>query len=436
MKKLISFSRSFFNSSLFWGSLAATGFYLLIHAKVLDGPFYTRYFSSHWVLYAETILFFIGTAELLLKAFDVTEQKIRARKPVWTEPLEVAQPLSKAQVLVDQIDALPEKDRQTIVVRRMRDALDSVIRQQSADRLDDELKYLSDSEAGRVHASYAMMRIIIWAIPILGFLGTVIGITEAIGQLNPQALEQSLDMVTFGLGIAFDTTALALTLSMVLMFGQFWIDKLESRVLSDVDTRASNELSGRFERITASKDPQVAAIQDMSQAVLQSTEKLVTRQTEIWQRSIETSQRRWNEAAEHTHQQLEQSLVRSLHRSVQTHAETLAKAETESAEKNRRHWNRLLRRLNENTSTLQGQHVEIVKQSEILLSVVEATGQVTKLEDALNRNLSALAGAEHFHDTILSLAAAINLLNARLGSVAPMGKQVDLRKESSKRNAA
>jgi hypothetical protein len=47
--------------------------------------------------------------------------------------------------------------------------------------------------------------------------------------------------------------------------------------------------------------------------------------------------------------------------------------------------------------------------------VVDATGQVTRLEDTLNRNLAALGGSQNFEETVQSLAAVIHLLNARLG---------------------
>ena len=40
------------------------------------------------------------------------------------------------------------------------------------------------------------------------------------------------------------------------------------------------------------------------------------------------------------------------------------------------------------------QQAELAKQAEILLKVVEASGQVTRLEDALNRNLASLGRAE------------------------------------------
>ena len=64
------------------------------------------------------------------------------------------------------------------------------------------------------------------AIPVLGFLGTVIGITLAIGKLSPQALEDSLPEVMTSLSVAFYTTTQALGLSIVLMFAQFLITQV------------------------------------------------------------------------------------------------------------------------------------------------------------------------------------------------------------------
>jgi len=51
---------------------------------------------------------------------------------------------------------------------------------------------------------------------------------------------------------------------------------------------------------------------------------------------------------------------------------------------------------------------------------------VVKLEDALNRNLANLAGASNFEQTVMSLAAAIHLLNARLTDAGGDAAQVKL----------
>ena len=57
---------------------------------------------------------------------------------------------------------------------------------------------------------------------------------------------------------------------------------------------------------------------------------------------------------------------------------------------------------------------ELAARAEVLERAITAAGEVARLEDALNHNLAALAGAKHFEQTVLSLAAAVNMLSARL----------------------
>ena len=115
------------------------------------------------------------------------------------------------------------------------------------------MKYQADMDATRQHESFALVRILIWATPMLGFLGTVIGITQALGDLDPSELanniQAAMDKLLAGLYVAFDTTALALTLSIVLMFFQFLVDRLETELLAAVDIHTKHELQGRFSRV-------------------------------------------------------------------------------------------------------------------------------------------------------------------------------------------
>ena len=71
------------------------------------------------------------------------------------------------------------------------------------------LRSLADQDSLTLEGSNALVRFITWAIPILGFLGTVLGITGAISGVTPEVLEKSLSTVTDGLSLAFDTTAVA-----------------------------------------------------------------------------------------------------------------------------------------------------------------------------------------------------------------------------------
>jgi hypothetical protein len=56
----------------------------------------------------------------------------------------------------------------------------------------------------------------------------------------------------------------------------------------------------------------------------------------------------------------------------------------------------------------------LVRQGDILLRTVEGIGEISKLQDALNNNLASLSFAGKMDETIISLSAAINALNARL----------------------
>jgi predicted kinase len=66
------------------------------------------------------------------------------------------------------------------------------------------------------------------------------------------------------------------------------------------------------------------------------------------------------------------------------------------------------------TATVEQQQ-QLVRQGDILLKVVDATGQIKQLENTLNQNLSTLGRSHNFEETLMSLSAAVQLLSARLG---------------------
>ena len=289
------------------------------------------------------------------------------------------------------MDRIPLSRQSHVHVRRLRKGLLHVQRAGSAEKLDDELKYLADEDADRAHASYGLVRMVIWAIPILGFLGTVIGIALAMGKLSPQALDTSLPEVMSNLTIAFDTTALALALSIVLFFGQFTVTAM-SRGSSNASTsKLPEELLGRFERIPDTPDGQLAAVQKSLQAILESHEQNVVHQVDSWQTSLRVVTEQW------------QHIQESLH---------------------------------ENSVSANALQQGMARQADTLNRAIEAAGNIATLETQLNRNLAALSGAKNFEQTVMSLAAAIHLLNARLGDDRGTTAPVSLQPQKRKGHAA
>ena len=95
-----------------------------------------------------------------------------------------------------------------------------------------------------VQSSYLLARVLVWAIPIFGFVGTVAGISHAVGAFdkvlnsaeNVEALREGLVQVTGGLSKAFHTTSLGLVLSVIVMLPITYLEKTEQEILGSVDT--------------------------------------------------------------------------------------------------------------------------------------------------------------------------------------------------------
>jgi biopolymer transport protein ExbB/TolQ len=93
--------------------------------------------------------------------------------------------------------------------------------------------------------SYSLVKVLLWAIPILGFIGTVIGMSQAVGSFesvlgnsdNVDGLKAGLTTVTTGLGTAFDTTYLALVISVLLAIPINSTERSEDQLLNAIDTR-------------------------------------------------------------------------------------------------------------------------------------------------------------------------------------------------------
>src|SRR5690606_17318173 len=94
------------------------------------------------------------------------------------------QPVEDCPRLLEQLDRAPSLYQSSYLVERLRAAIDYVKRKDSAETLEKHLRHLENVDLDRMSGGYSFVRVLIWAIPTLGFLGTVIGIAAAIGHLK------------------------------------------------------------------------------------------------------------------------------------------------------------------------------------------------------------------------------------------------------------
>ena len=123
--------------------------------------------------------------------------------------------------------------------------------------LDDSSFYLTASES-----SYSFPRILVWAIPLLGFIGTVIGISGAVSGFSGflensgdvEQIKEGIGAVTSSLGLAFDTTLLALFLSVLVMIPLVLVERYESNLLLGIDVFINDKLLPRLSKKTGQLD--------------------------------------------------------------------------------------------------------------------------------------------------------------------------------------
>ena len=93
----------------------------------------------------------------------------------------------------------------------------------------------------RLESELSIIRYIAWAIPSVGFLGTVRGIGDALGQAH-KAVEGDIIGVTESLGVAFNSTFIALCISIVLMFIVHQLQLIQERFVFDTQEYCNRNL--------------------------------------------------------------------------------------------------------------------------------------------------------------------------------------------------
>ena len=153
---------------------------------------------------------------------------------------------SDARSFERQIRSLPENVVRCFLPRCLLAALH---RFESSRKISDAaatVESLCQAEGERLDSELSMIRYIVWAIPSIGFIGTVRGIGQALA-LAYQAMEGDITGVTQSLGIAFNSTFVALLLSLVLMLFVHQLQLLQERLVLETQDYCGTHLIQHME---------------------------------------------------------------------------------------------------------------------------------------------------------------------------------------------
>ncbi|HEU4620261.1 MAG TPA: MotA/TolQ/ExbB proton channel family protein [Gammaproteobacteria bacterium] len=157
-----------------------------------------------------------------------------------------------------RLQQLPPKWRDAVVPRILGSALKRFGATRHVQDASTTVHNVCESEAARLDAELAILRFGVWATPALGFVGTVRGIGLAL-QGAQLAINGDTSAVTSGLGISFNSTLVALTLSIVLVYILHEIQLAQERLVLDAEQYADEKLVSRLHTHRSSAREPVAA---------------------------------------------------------------------------------------------------------------------------------------------------------------------------------
>lgn len=238
---------------------AVLGFALTIGLYILVAPIHKTFLGSLLIHRGNIPIFIMflsnwSLAILLLKSLSIRKQKRAFRLELLPE--EVAEEITPENCRDFQahLGQYAAQAKSSFLISRVARAVAHFRSRKSVQEVVTFLQTQSDIDATTIHSSYKLIKVCIWAIPILGFVGTVLGIGSAVGGFAStingagelDAIKDSLGSVTTGLALAFDTTLLALVMSMIVMFPMSHFQKSEEDLLNRVDDYCNEHLSRRL----------------------------------------------------------------------------------------------------------------------------------------------------------------------------------------------
>jgi biopolymer transport protein ExbB/TolQ len=269
-----------------------------------------------FIPFVTVLVTFWGHAILALKLLAVKRQFGYAERELELIPLEIGVQITTANVdqFLDHLSSLPRDEQQSILARRIQGALEHFKHRNSVPEVQEYLTSQAEIEASGVDSGYTLLRAFIWTVPILGFIGTVMGISDAVtvlakavapatapaepgapaaGEANAagaapaddisKRLMEGMGGVIKGLATAFDTTFIALVMAILLLFPTEALRKREYAMLDRTEAFTNESLLRRLvEKRAVGQEELPEIVRDTLEAAFQEHQRWLAQ----WQAQV------------------------------------------------------------------------------------------------------------------------------------------------------
>ena len=165
----------------------------------------------------------------------------------------IQNPTSDVLNTLDAIDDLPNEIKNTPLVQITSSSLRRFAITGSIQNASEAIEPALESLAIRNEGELSIIKYITWAIPSIGFLGTVRGIGQAMTQAET-AVAGNIGPMTSSLGIAFNSTFVALLVSIFLMMFLSYLQKIQDDQLVNVQDYCERFLIRRISQLNKTEE--------------------------------------------------------------------------------------------------------------------------------------------------------------------------------------
>lgn len=204
--------------------------------------------------YVTMLLAWWSVAILFLKSRKLAFQQRALAYQVVPESHDFVLSAATADQVLERIYGTVDDPKKFVLFNRIVIALSNLRNLGRVSDVDDILRSQGDGEESSMETSYSIVQGFVWAIPVLGFIGTVLGLSEAIGAFasvlgsasEVSEIAGALRGVTAGLYTAFDTTLVALVAALIIQITLTFLKKNEEEFLDACAEYCVRNVVGRL----------------------------------------------------------------------------------------------------------------------------------------------------------------------------------------------
>lgn len=214
-------------------------------AGVKDMPFNWWVVLKDYEQEACMMLFLWSLVLLGIKYWEVTQERAVFRAKLIEGDDHTRIIPADARDYLRRLDKLTPNQRELLLPRTLDRSLSRFTSAKTTDEVANAVTSNCESEIARLDSELGIIRFIAWAVPSIGFIGTVRGIGAALGKADA-ALKGDLYAVTSNLGVAFNSTLIALFISIAMMLLIHKLQTMQEGLVFDVERHAQKHLISRL----------------------------------------------------------------------------------------------------------------------------------------------------------------------------------------------